>query len=675
MNHHLDPALGASPQASNLSASLVEHQGFVRRIAIRLTGDPSEADDAIQDTWVRALERRPSLSRRLGPWLEASIRGIIRNRRRAANRRTMHEQVAARPEVAPTEQLALRQRVVDAVLALDEPYRRTVVMAYQEGLDTAEIAEREGVAAGTVRTRLHRAHARLRERIGDSDDRRSQLAALALALPPGATRSVATGPGAALGQAGGVRFGRTAIARSLGLAATVVAAPVAVWSLWAGSESSTTAEPRPIAVEAVAAAALASGQPALTAIELTAAPSHEGGGERRALVPDVPVDAAYWQAVRTIRAGLPRYTVPESEPSAALRRRFEAVSLASPPLAPAALAAISSQANAEWIVPPRAMPAPQWLSLVVSLHGSGLQWEIFDDAVLIAPIQELLTRAQPFDHRIDDLLHKPGPYFEGGVVPSPLYPLVPNADDLLVSLVDGMADRHADDVKAEVLFDPNALRWSHTPRQYLRVQQYLDQVRSFRQPLPEHGVPGTKARVGRTDADRRALAALRCVGGTDTLLGGPVVLLVDELRKLGVQHSLGVLWTSAAREQIESPERLSLDIFHGCIVLREEGEAIASQPSTLWMDLRVMYQGHAIDPVKLAESPELLILVEKGHAPELTTDFLVAYLTRFVASETWNEDPRNTMRVTQESQLIVHQSPRVLDEIEQAVVRLSAFRQ
>jgi hypothetical protein len=224
--------------------------------------------------------------------------------------------------------------------------------------------------------------------------------------------------------------------------------------------------------------------------------------------------------------------------------------------------------------------------------------------------------------------------------------MVPTPNDLRMGSGQWITTLLPDSVKAEILADPTALRWVHTPRAHFRVQQSLDQIRSFRQPLPEHGVPGTKLRLGRTKADRRALVALGGADGIEALLSEPGVSLEAELRKLGKRHGLGVLWTQAAREEIASPERLSLDTLHGCIVLRECNEPIADQRATLWMDLRASYEGSTIDPVKLAESPELLAFAEEGRAPELTTDFLVEYLARFVASETWNEDPRNRMRVT-----------------------------
>jgi hypothetical protein len=90
-------------------------------------------------------------------------------RRREARAGRAREQAAAAPEALPaTIDLAARReilrRLVDAVMALDEPAFSTIVRRYYEGRSTLEIAAQDGVFAEVVRQRLARARARLRER-------------------------------------------------------------------------------------------------------------------------------------------------------------------------------------------------------------------------------------------------------------------------------------------------------------------------------------------------------------------------------------------------------------------------------------------------------------------------------------------------------------------------------
>ena len=60
------------------------------------------------------------------------------------------------------------KRVATLVLALQEPYRTTVVLRYFEGLSYQDVAEVLGVRPGTVKSRLNRAHTILREELGSA---------------------------------------------------------------------------------------------------------------------------------------------------------------------------------------------------------------------------------------------------------------------------------------------------------------------------------------------------------------------------------------------------------------------------------------------------------------------------------------------------------------------------
>ena len=172
--------------------TLLAHEGFVRGLARRLVRDDDEADDVVQQTWVAALARPPRADERgLRGWFTTVVRNVVRQRRRGDARRARRERAAARPEGAPStaELLAresARRTLVEAVLALEEPTRSTVVLRWLEGLPPREVAERLHVPVETVRTRLKRAIARLRATLDrrHGDDREAWLAALApLALP------------------------------------------------------------------------------------------------------------------------------------------------------------------------------------------------------------------------------------------------------------------------------------------------------------------------------------------------------------------------------------------------------------------------------------------------------------------------------------------------------------
>jgi RNA polymerase sigma-70 factor (ECF subfamily) len=174
-----DPSSLPVPAAAVPEALLAE-SGWVRRLARRLVDERSAAEDLEQEAWARALEKPPPASVGRWPmssggwdtraWLGGLVRNLARERRRERARREARERAAARGERLPSaaealERLQLQRGVVEAVLALEEPYRSTVVLRFYEDLPPRRIAAREGVPVATVKTRLARGLAQLRARL------------------------------------------------------------------------------------------------------------------------------------------------------------------------------------------------------------------------------------------------------------------------------------------------------------------------------------------------------------------------------------------------------------------------------------------------------------------------------------------------------------------------------
>src|SRR5690606_37993369 len=88
-----------------------------------------------------------------------------------------------------------RQRVASAVLELDEPFRSVVLLRWFEDREPGAIARQLGIPVATVRTRLHRAHAKLRERFEreQGPDWRGRLALLCMPLRSGVRPAVMSG--------------------------------------------------------------------------------------------------------------------------------------------------------------------------------------------------------------------------------------------------------------------------------------------------------------------------------------------------------------------------------------------------------------------------------------------------------------------------------------------------
>lgn len=203
---------------------LMTHDRFVRSIARRILCDDADVDDVVQETYRIALTQAPEPSPWFTAWLATVARrlalGIVRTRTR--RERLVLDVTPGKPPPTAHEVLEreeLRRRVVAAVLELDEPYRGTVLLVHFEGLTPAEAAHRQRVPIDTIRTRLKRARARLREHFERGGDR-AGLAGLAGVAATSATTATASAAGGAIGTVLMTTAWKAAIAVSvIGLAA------------------------------------------------------------------------------------------------------------------------------------------------------------------------------------------------------------------------------------------------------------------------------------------------------------------------------------------------------------------------------------------------------------------------------------------------------------------------
>lgn len=169
---------------------LLEHTEWVRGLATRLVRD--DADDAAQDVWLAALRSPPDANRPPRPWLARVLQNAARKRFRDESTRRAYETAAPEADAEPSPEalvgrVQVQHLLVELVLALDEPFRQTLLLRFFEGKSSAEIAEASGVPAGTVRWRLKEGLERVRTALDarHHGDRKAWLLSCApLLLPP-----------------------------------------------------------------------------------------------------------------------------------------------------------------------------------------------------------------------------------------------------------------------------------------------------------------------------------------------------------------------------------------------------------------------------------------------------------------------------------------------------------
>ena len=139
------------------------HVDAAFRLAWAILGSTADAEDAVQDAFSLAWRKRSSLRDpdRFDAWLVRILVNVCRERLRARARSRVREvAVAAEPRAesrpdSPGPDVGLRGAVGDALAGLDPDHRIVVVLRYWADLTVDEIAERVGIPAGTVKSRLH----------------------------------------------------------------------------------------------------------------------------------------------------------------------------------------------------------------------------------------------------------------------------------------------------------------------------------------------------------------------------------------------------------------------------------------------------------------------------------------------------------------------------------------
>lgn len=157
----------------DLEAVFAEVRPALLRMAERLCGNPSDAEELLQETFLRAVRHGiPPNVRNVAAWLTTTLKNLIIDHLRKIKRRPSHESITDNHEgltqlephgPEPEWSKVTLDDIRDALGAIEPVYREVYRLHTFEGLSYEQIAQQLGVQRVTVGTRLNRARKKLRE--------------------------------------------------------------------------------------------------------------------------------------------------------------------------------------------------------------------------------------------------------------------------------------------------------------------------------------------------------------------------------------------------------------------------------------------------------------------------------------------------------------------------------
>jgi RNA polymerase sigma-70 factor (ECF subfamily) len=173
---------------SGFDGEALPHMDAVYRFALRLSGSPDQAEDLVQETFLRAFKSWGQYTKgtQAKSWLFTICRNVfLRTRERGQRHDKIVTESVGRDGPGPNPvnpvwvsakgvdpegdffDAIVEDRILEAIDALPEEYRTAVILSDLEGLSYAEVAQTMEVPVGTVKSRLFRGRRQLQGALYD----------------------------------------------------------------------------------------------------------------------------------------------------------------------------------------------------------------------------------------------------------------------------------------------------------------------------------------------------------------------------------------------------------------------------------------------------------------------------------------------------------------------------
>ncbi len=149
---------GALTRERDVREAYAAHSGELYGFAMRSLGDSGLAEEAVQETFVRAWRAGERFDPEVGSlrtWLFAILRNVVIDLSRARAARPRVAEAGIEPAVEPLEQALLAWQVEEALRRIGEDHRRVLLETHFRGRPYNEVAAELGVPEGTVKSRVY----------------------------------------------------------------------------------------------------------------------------------------------------------------------------------------------------------------------------------------------------------------------------------------------------------------------------------------------------------------------------------------------------------------------------------------------------------------------------------------------------------------------------------------
>jgi RNA polymerase sigma-70 factor (ECF subfamily) len=149
---------GALSRERDVREAYAAHSGELYGFAVRSLGDAGLAEEAVQETFVRAWRAGDRFDPTIGSlrtWLFAILRNVVIDLGRARAIRPGVAEGGVEPSVEPLDEALQAWQMEEAMRRIGTDHRRVLVETYYRGRPYAEVAEELGVPEGTVKSRVY----------------------------------------------------------------------------------------------------------------------------------------------------------------------------------------------------------------------------------------------------------------------------------------------------------------------------------------------------------------------------------------------------------------------------------------------------------------------------------------------------------------------------------------